>query len=131
MLGRVARLGWTAAAGLRQSPPLKALPLPLCHRHLHPGLGLSNNSARCFSADTTLPPEMSYQQVGSRKTLRVRFYLDMIQLTTVLREKTATVIDVRSEAEVAEQGGIPGALNIPLPDLAEALAMRPRKAVLS
>ena len=71
---------------------------------------------------------MSYQQVGSRKTLRVRFYLDMIQLTTVLREKTATVIDVRSEAEVAEQGGIPGALNIPLPDLAEALAMRPRKA---
>lgn len=69
-------------------------------------------SQSSLSSLTTLP-----RRLFCSSSLEVIPNVDYIQLVDILKNKTATVIDVRNPEELTDYGAIPGAVNIPLGDL--------------
>ena len=69
-------------------------------------------SQSSLSSLTTLP-----RRLFSSSSIEDIPNVDYIQLVDILKNKTATVIDVRNPDELTDYGAIPGAVNIPLGDL--------------
>ena len=99
--------------------------LDVCKQHL---VQMRNDDLKFGKVDHTIIEELAdWSSAGYRPLSSLPAEVTYQQLAAALHHGTATLIDVRGREEVAKHGSIPGALNIPLPELASVLVLPPQQ----